>query len=143
MSRDASDEQVADRLKSVIAAAHNGAVTYTAAISKGEGRIARAVREQGYPLVVLLNEGFPAEGSPHERYYKPGGVYFDACSRGKLLLMEPDEHAFVHPVVRAATEETLRRKAEAKHRSYSSVPVESLRYRFVAQNEMGRMMVER
>ena len=32
------------------------------------------------PLVVLLNDGFPQEGSPHERYYKPGGVYFDALS---------------------------------------------------------------
>ena len=32
------------------------------------------------PLVVLLNDGFPQEGSPHERYYKPGGVYFDAHS---------------------------------------------------------------
>ena len=41
------------------------------------------------------------------------------------------------------TEETLRRKAEAKHYSYSPIPVESQRYRFVALNEIGRLLVER
>ena len=76
MSREASVGQIEERLQQVLAAAHNGAVTYTAAISKGEQRIARTVREKGFPLVVLLNDGFPAEGSSQERYYKPGGVYF-------------------------------------------------------------------
>ena len=82
MSREASVGQIEERLQQVLAAAHDGTVTYTAAISKGEQKIARIVREQGYPLVVLLNDGFPKEGSPHERYYKPGGVYFEACSNG-------------------------------------------------------------
>ena len=143
MSREASSEQIEERLKQVLAAAHNGAVTYTAAISKGEQKIARTVREQGYPLVVLLNDGFPQEGSPHERYYKPGGAYFEACSRGKLLLMEPEGSAFVDPVVKEATEGALRRKAEAKHFDYRPIPVESQRYQFVALNEMGRLLVER
>lgn len=142
MSREANEGQIEQRLQSVLAAAHHGAVTYTAAISKGEQRIARMVRENGFPLVVLLNDGFPKEGSPHERYYKPGGVYFEACSRGKLLLMEPDGSAFVNPVVMKATEGTLRRKAEAKHYSYRPIPIESQRYRFVALNEIGRMLVE-
>jgi len=143
MSREASIGQIEERLQQVLAAAHNGAVTYTAAISKGEQKIARAVREKSFPLVVLLNDGFPKEGSPHERYYKPGGVYFEACSRGKLLLMEPDGSAFVNPVVMKATAETLRRKAVTKHYRYSIIPVESQRYRFVALNEIGRLMVER
>ena len=143
MSRSASDEQVGSRLQEVLAAAHNGAVTYTAAISKGEQKIARTVREQGYPLVVLLNDGFPAAGSSQERFYKPGGAYFEACSKGQLLLMEPDESAYVNETIMAATEETLRRKAEAKHYSYARVPVESQRYRFVALNEIGRLLVER
>lgn len=143
MSREVSDVQIEERLQSVLAAAHNGAVTYTAAISNGEKKIARMVREQGFPLVVLLNDGFPAEGSPHERFYKPGGVYFEACSRGKLLMMEPEGSAFVNEIVMTATEETLRRKAEAKHYGYSPIPVESKRYRFVALNEMGRLLVER
>ena len=62
MSRNPTDEQVEERLRLVLAGAHNGAVTYTAAISKGEQYIARTVREQSYPMVVLLNEGFPKEG---------------------------------------------------------------------------------
>ena len=74
MSRNATDDQVQHRLKSVMAAAQNGAITYTASISKGEQFIARTLREQGFPLVVLLNDDFPEEGSPHERFYKPGGV---------------------------------------------------------------------
>ena len=143
MSRDASEGLIEERLQSVLAAAHNGAVTYTAAISKGEQRIARMVREKGFPLVVLLNDGFPKEGSPQERYYKPGGVYFEACSRGKLLLMEPDESAFVNPVVMKATEDALRRKAEAKRYYYSPISVTTQRYRFVALNEIGRRLVER
>lgn len=143
LSRSASDKQIEDRLKTVLAAAHNGAVTYTAAISNGERKIARTVREQGFPLVVLLNQGFPVVGSSQERFYKPGGTYFDACSRGKLLLMEPDESAFVNPSVTIAVEATLQRKAEAKHYSYTRIPATSQRYRFVALNEMGRMMVER
>ena len=143
MSRDATEKQIDDRLQAVLAEARNGVVTYTAAISKGESVIAKTVREQGFPLVVLLNDGFPEEGSPQERYYKPGGVYFDACSRGKLLLMEPAESALLNPVVRMATEETLRRKAEAKHFTYTSIPVESQRYRFVALNEIGRLLVNR
>jgi len=63
-------------------AADNGyaGVPPAAAISPGEKAIARAIRHQGFPLVVLLSDGFPPEGSPHERYYKPSGVYFDACA---------------------------------------------------------------
>lgn len=143
VSRSADDEQVEARLKAVVAAAHNGAVTYTAAISKGEQRIARTLREQGYPLVVLLNNGFPAEGSSQERFFKPGGTYFEACSKGQLLLMEPEESTFVNEIIMAATNETLRRKAEVRNYTYTCVPVDSQRYRFVALNEMGRLLVER
>lgn len=52
ISRSASDEQVEARLKLVLAAAHNGAVTYTAAISKGEQKIASSWRNEFYPEVV-------------------------------------------------------------------------------------------
>ena len=140
MSRSATNDEVQERLQSVLASAHNGAVTYTAAISKGEQLIARTLREQGYPLVVLLNDGFPKEGSPHERYYKPGGVYFEACSKGQLLLLEPVEQAFLDDGIQAAVEETLRRKAEARHYTYTPIPVTSQRYRFVALNEMAKRL---
>jgi REP element-mobilizing transposase RayT len=141
MSRSASNDQIQEQLRLVLAAAQNGAVTYTAAISKGEQIIARSLREQGYPLVVLLNDGFPKEGSPHERYYKPGGVYFEACSKGQLLLLEPTEQAFLDASIKKAVEETLRRKAEERHYCYTPVPVTSQRYRFMALNEMAKLMV--
>lgn len=143
MSRSASEEQIAERLKTVLAAARRGAVTYTAAISNGEKIIARTVREQGFPLVVLLNEGFPEKGSPWERYYKPGGVYFNACSLGRLLLMEPDASAFLASSVIDATENTLRRKAEAKHLPYTALPTTSLRYRFLALNTIAHLLTTR
>ena len=142
MSRSATNEEVQERLRTVLAAAHNGTVAYTAAISKGEQLIARTLREQGYPLVVLLNDGFPKEGSPHERYFKPGGVYFEACSKGQLLLLEPTEQAFLDAGIQAAVEETLRRKAEARHYAYTPIPVTSQRYRFVALNEMAKRLAE-
>ena len=140
MSRSATNDEVQERLRKVLAAAHNGTVTYTAAISKGEQLIARTLREQGYPLVVLLNDGFPKEGSPHEHYYKPGGVYFEACSKGQLLLLEPTEQAFLDAGIQAAVEETLRRKAETRHYTYTPIPMTSQRYRFVALNEMAKRL---
>ena len=126
-----------------LSAAQNGTITYTAAISKGEQFIARTLHEQGFPLVVLLYDGFPEEGSPKERYYKPGGAYFEACSKGQLLLLEPTEQAFCSPVIRSATEETLHRKAESKHYAFTSIPATSQRYRFVALNEIGRRLATR
>ena len=143
MSRSANSEQIQERLQSVLAATHNGAITYTAAISKGEQLIARSLRQQGYPLVVLLNDGFPKEGSPHERYYKPGGVYFEACSKGQLLLLEPTEETFLDASIQEAVEAALRRKAEERHYSYTPIPVTSQRYRFMALNEMARRLANR
>lgn len=141
MSRNATEEQVEERLRMVLAGARNGAVTYTAAISKGEQYIARTVREQSYPMVVLLNEGFPKEGSPKECFFKPGGTYFEACAKGHLLLLEPTEQTYVTPFIQAATEETLRHKAAVKHFDYAKLPADSQRYRFVALNEIGRRLV--
>ena len=140
MSRDATEAQILKRLEEVMAAAHNGAITITAAISKGEQTIARTIREKRFPLVILLNDGFPAEGSPQERFFKPGGVYFDACSEGRLLLMEPHTSAFTDPRVQEAVEATLQRKAETRHRTYTSLPTDTLRYRFTALNEIGRIL---
>ena len=140
MSRNATVEQIQKRLQLAMAAAQNGAVTYTAAISKGEQLIARTLRKQGYPLVVLLSDGFPKEGSPHERFYKPGGIYFEACSRGQLLLLEPTEQTFLNADIQSAVEETLRRKAAERHYDYEQIPIKSQRYRFVALNEIAKRL---
>lgn len=143
MSRSSTDEQIQSRLQTALSLARYGAVTYTAAISKGEQLIARTIREQGFPLVVLLNNGFPEEGSPHEKYFKPGGAYFESCSKGALLLLEPTEQSLSAESVRIATEAELRNKAEAKHLPYTSIPATSQRYRFLAINEIGRILCER
>ena len=140
MPRNATVEQVQKRLQLAMAAAQNGAVTYTAAISKGERLIARTLRKQGYPLVVLLSDGFPKDGSPHERFYKPGGIYFEACSKGQLLLLEPTEQTFLNADIQSAVEETLRRKAAERHYDYKQIPLKSQRYRFVALNEIAKRL---
>ena len=140
MPRNATVEQVQKRLQLAMAAAQNGAVTYTAAISKGEQLIARTLRKQGYPLVVLLSDGFPKEGSPHERFYKPGGIYFEACSKGQLLLLEPMEQTFLNEDIQSAVEGTLRRKAAERHYDYKQIPLKSQRYRFVALNEIAKRL---
>ena len=139
-SRSLMSQQIDALAQEVLAHAENGAVTISAAISEGERRIAKAVREAGFPLVVLLKDGFPAEGSDAERYYKPGGIYFETCAAGKLLLLEPTAETFVLPAVQDATESSLRQKAEAKHLTYSPLPTTSTRYRFIALNEMAKML---
>lgn len=143
MSRSATDEQIQQRLQAALTAARNGTVTYTAAISRGEKTIARTLRERGYPLVVLLNDGFPQEGSPHEHFFKPGGVYFEACSAGRLLLLEPTEKTILDTSTQTAVEITLRRKASARHYNYTPLPATSQRYRFVALNEIAKKLTER
>lgn len=143
VSRNSTAEQVQIQLQTALDLARYGVVTYTAAISKGEQLIARTIREQGFPLVVLLNDGFPKQGSPHEKYFKPGGAYFEACSNGKLLLLEPAEQTFLAKPIQQATEETLRKKAYTKHLLYTPIPVTSQRYRFMALNEIGKILCGR
>lgn len=140
MSRSATADQIDTCLQSAIQRAQNGSVTITAAISEGEKRIARAIRETGFPLIVLLTEGFPEPGSEAERYYKPGGVYFEACAIGKLLLLEATENSFSLPIVQKATEQSLQEKALAKHMDYTPLPINSKRYRFVALNTMAKLL---
>ena len=57
--------------------------------------------------------------------------------------MEPDEQSFLDADIQAAVEETLRRKAEARHYAYTPIPVTSQRYRFVALNEMAKRLVQK
>ena len=94
------------------------------------------------PLVILLSDGFPSEGSPHEKYYKPGGLYFEACSKGHLLLLEPTIQAITSPVIHSAAEKTLRQKVEEKHIAYKPLYTSTQRYRFVALNEIGKFIIE-
>lgn len=103
--------------------AAKGMVFVSAAISEGEKQICRAVREAGHPIVVLLEKGFPKPEDPNYKYFKPQGVYFEACAAGKLLLLEPEKELYEQAEIEA--------EVVAKA---GNIPHEALRYRFLALN---------
>ena len=139
-SRTLSEQQITAQQTDALYQAKNGCITVSAAISPGERQIARAVREAGAPLIILLKDGFPKAGDPHEKYYKPGGVYFEACAAGRLLLLEPTAYTLTLPDIQTRTEQTLREKAEARHWNYQPIPVTSDRYRMMAANEIVKVL---
>lgn len=126
-SRRFTQAQIDELKAECIALAEQGVVHITAAISEGEKQIARALREAEYPLIVLLHEGFPKPDSPHYQYYKPTGVYFEACAKGKLLLLEPHQEALELAEVVEKTEEKV-----------GKIPHDTQRYRFVAMNVLAK-----
>jgi hypothetical protein len=130
-SRKLTPEQINELKAQTITQAQEGAIHITAAISEGEKQIARALREAEYPIIVLLQDGFPNPDSPHYRYYKPAGVYFEACAKGKLLLVEPHAEVIERPEIIARTEAKI-----------GKIPHNTQRYRFVAMNMVAEMMAE-
>lgn len=125
-SRSISNEDLEIRCADWLHFAEMGMVSVTAAISEGEKRTARLLREAGHPLVVLLKDGFPKIGSEHEKHYKPGGVYFNACAAGKLLLIEPYKEVLDDPLIQ-----------EAVYRKSPMAPKDSNRYHFLTLNAIG------
>lgn len=142
-SRSLSQQQVDALREEAVENAKNGVVTYSGAMSEGERQITRAIREMGAPLVIFLKDGFPLPGSEHEKYYKPGGVYFDACAAGQLLLLEPCAETYETPLIQQLTEKSLKAKADVKHWGYSPIPHSSSRYRYVAINSMAQILTNR
>lgn len=122
-SRRLTQEQIDNLKADCLREAADGTIYATAAISEGEKQIARALREAGFPLIILLEKGFPAPDDPHYSYFKPQGVYFEACAAGKLLLIEPHRDLL--------DREDIAIKTEAK---VGHIPHNSQRYRFVAMN---------
>ena len=122
-SRRLTQEQIDNLKADCLREAADGTIYVTAAISEGEKQIARALREAGFPLIILLEKGFPAPDDPHYNYFKPQGVYFEACAAGKLLLIEPHRDLLDREDIAAKTE------AKVGH-----IPHDSQRYRFVAMN---------
>ena len=139
-SRSLSEQQIAARQTDALHQAENGCITVTAAISPGERQIAKAILEAGFPLIILLKDGFPKAGDPYEKFYKPGGVYFEACAAGRLLLLEPTAETLTLPNIQTRTEQALREKAEARHWNYQPIPVSSERYRMMAANEIVKIL---
>lgn len=128
-SRSITTDQLEQQYKEWSNNAQLGVVSITSAISEGEKSVSRRLREAGMPLIVMLKDGFPAVGSPNERYFKPGGVYFNACASGRLLLIEPYSEVLDDPII-----------AEAVHRKSPVASRESMRYHFLALNKVGEMI---
>ena len=128
-SRSLTQTEIDAKREACLRDADNGTVFISAAISEGEKQISRALRRAGYPMIILLQNGFPQPGDPHERYYKPGGEYFEACANEQLLLIEPSEALINAPEVEAAV-----------YRKAHDIPHNSQRYRFLALNVIGWMM---
>lgn len=131
-SRAMTEAEIEEKKQEVLEQAERGAVCVSAAVSEGEKQICRAIREGGYPLVILMKEGFPNDEDENSRYYKPGGVYFDACAAGRLLLLEPQTQAYEI--------EEIRQTVNAK--TMIELPHTTDRYRFLALNKMAEMICQ-
>ena len=131
------------QLKGVMERAEAGAVTYTAAMNEGERFIADHIKAAGYPLVLLMKDGFPPVGSEEEKKYKPGGMMSDICSQGRLLLLEACPESYEDSRIVEMTERSLRQKAEKRGWRYEPLPHSTLRWKMIAGNEMMRMLSER
>lgn len=126
-SRSLTQDDIDRKKQECLRLADRGVVYVSAGISEGEKQICRALREAGFPLIVLLNDGFPPADSPHAMYYKPQGVYFETCAKGKLLLIEPGSALFEDKEI----------ETEVYRKDPRCTP-KSMRYRFLALNAIIR-----
>ena len=142
ISRNATEEKIQQMAEQTLREAERGAVTYTVAISEGEKHVAREIRGHGMPLIVIMPEGFPPEGTAAARYFHPHGVYHKACGEGRLLILSPSEHNYSLESVVKRTEAELKRRCMARGITYTPIPHNSKRWRFIACNVMLQMITE-
>ena len=81
-SRSLTEEQIQAAVERYLAAARQGAVLVSPAISEGEKAVMRAALEAHLPLIFLSANSFTP-------FTKPGGTFTEACSRGDLLILAP------------------------------------------------------
>ena len=84
-SRRLTQEEIDEQCRRFLYLAGEGAVLVSPCISPGEKVVMRAAFEHGFPVIILLENGFAPLA-------KPGGRRFDACADGKLLLLAPWQH---------------------------------------------------
>ena len=142
ISRNATVEKIQQMTEEALREAERGAVTYTVAISEGEKHVAREIREHWMPLIVIMPEGFPPEGTTAARYFHPHGVYHKACGEGRLLILSPSEHNYSLESVVKRTEAQLKSRCMARGITYTPIPHNSKRWRFIACNVMLQMITE-
>lgn len=85
-SRRMSDEEVEKECIRLMERGCDGAVLVSPFISPGERRIGNEAVERGVCVIKIMQNGFG-------EYYKPGGVLFDACAEGRLLLIAPYDYS--------------------------------------------------
>lgn len=81
-SRSLTKEQRQATVEHYLAAARQGAVLVSPAISEGEKAVMRAALEAHLPLIFLSANSFTP-------FTKPGGTFTEACSQGNLLILSP------------------------------------------------------
>lgn len=84
-SRRMMDADIEKACRHYMSLARNGYVLVSPCISPGEKTVMKCAFEAGFPLIILIENGF----TPKQ---KPAGRQFDACSQGRLLLVAPWEH---------------------------------------------------
>lgn len=84
-SRSLTNEQITEKCRYFLSQAQNGAVLVSPSISPGEKAVMKTAFEHGYPVIILQENGFAPLA-------KPGGLRFDACAQGRLLMLAPWEH---------------------------------------------------
>lgn len=77
-----NEKEVRSYQEALIAENKGGKVVIGAFISQAEKVIRNTAIEQGLPLIIIQENGFP-------ELYKPGGVLFDVCADGRLLILAP------------------------------------------------------
>lgn len=92
-SRRLTDDEIKAQVEYFLNQAREGAVLVSPAISKGEKAIMRSAFDEGFPLILLQENGFTDLA-------KPGGRRMDACARGQLLILAPWEHHNEHLTIR-------------------------------------------
>ena len=85
VSRRLSEDQITEEVKHYLEEAQKGSVLVSPAISLGEKRVMRAVFDAGFPIIIIVENGFTPLSKPH-------GEQFYACAKGLLLMLSPWDH---------------------------------------------------
>ena len=91
-SRSLTEEQIEAEKAKALALCRQGAILVSPSISPGEKAIMRAAFEEGFPEIILKDNGFAPLA-------KPSGKSFDACALGQLLFLGPTYHSNEHKTI--------------------------------------------
>ena len=84
-SRSLTQDQIQAECQRYLTLASRGAVLVSPCISPGEKEVMGFAFQAGFPIIILIENGF----APMQ---KPSGRQFDACAQGRLLIIAPWPH---------------------------------------------------